>query len=575
MPRSRRARRFAIAALVGGVVALGGGGGAFASSAPDDGEYVVVYQATATSVDTGPDGVGNAQPVETGQIRLVCSVDECVVAEAPGLYKLDEMPFDPRVGMANKDFPGKDDACLRDEPSPASASLIASASSFAATVDQPAVGWDDCGGGDRIYVHAYVTTWRGTDATGDVCVFSTEGCDPEPTPSASATLLAAGPVDAEPAALSTSELATGDAAAPSVLSSLATPAEAGTAPSQLLLATALAVVLVLLVAFPTALLNSAVESGSDRLSGWWRSRRAPTSAETSAGEDPRPDGESDEPPRTAPWTKTWWWAAAGVVAASVVSAFVDPGFGFNVGSVRVVLSILVSFAIDVVLGWMLVVWLTRRLAPGVTHSYVFQPLTLLVVVAAVVFTRITAFEPGIVFGLVAGVAFGALVGRAQQARAALVTLGYAFAVALVAWVAYGLLGGGAAAGGSFWGTFAIETLSSVAIGGMAALPIALFPVRGLAGYAIWGWSRRVWAGCYAVGLFAFFVVLMPMPFSWDEVSLNLATWIGVYLAYAVVAVVAWLLITTPWRKDAPEAPEGAPADDAEEGAPEHVGRLDG
>ena len=65
----------------------------------------------------------------------------------------------------------------------------------------------------------------------------------------------------------------------------------------------------------------------------------------------------------------------------------------------------------------------------------------------------------------------------------------------------------------------------------------------MAGYAIWSWHRWVWAACYAVGLFAFFVVLMPMPFAWDAVAWDLAAWIGhVYLAYAIGAVVAWLLI---------------------------------
>jgi hypothetical protein len=185
--------------------------------------------------------------------------------------------------------------------------------------------------------------------------------------------------------------------------------------------------------------------------------------------------------------------------------------------------------------------------------------TLLIVVLAVVFTRLTGFEPGIVFGLVAGVAFGALAGRAQEARAALTTLGYAFGVALVAWVLYAMMGGGAASGGSFWHTFTIEMLSSVAIGGMAALPIALFPVRGLPGSAIWSWNRWIWAGCYAIGLFAFFIVLMPMPFSWAEVSLNITTWISIYLVYLVAAVVFWLLISRPWSRGAKTPSDTEPA----------------
>ncbi|WP_295576886.1 hypothetical protein [uncultured Microbacterium sp.] len=365
----------------------------------------------------------------------------------------------------------------------------------------------------------------------------------DPCPFLEAAAPEAGPADEPPGAAGPggeaapgSQLRSGDPGAPSMLSGLATPATAGTAPVQLALAVLLTVVLVLLVAFPTALLNSAVESGSERLSGWWARRRAP-----------HPDTTASEP-RAAAWARSWWWAASGVVIASVITAFADPQFGLNPGSGRVVLSILVSFAVDVVLGWALVVWIMSRVNPGSTHVYSFRPLTLLVVVAAVLFTRLTGFEPGIVFGLVAGVAFGAIAGRSAEAKSALVTLGYAFVLALVAWVVYGVVAG--TSGESFLATLLVETLAAVAVGGMAALPIALIPLRGMPGHAIWLWNRWVWAGCYAVGLIAFFIVLMPMPFSWDEVGWELGAWIAVYLVYALTAVTAWLLVTRPWRRDA-------------------------
>ena len=45
---------------------------------------------------------------------------------------------------------------------------------------------------------------------------------------------------------------------------------------------------------------------------------------------------------------------------------------------------------------------------------------------------------------------------------------------------------------------------------------------------------------------------MPMPFSWSAVGIPLRTWVLLYLAYAVAAVVAWAALTQPWRKDSPE-----------------------
>ena len=104
--------------------------------------------------------------------------------------------------------------------------------------------------------------------------------------------------------------------------------------------------------------------------------------------------------------------------------------------------------------------------------------------------------------------------------------------------------------------FVQETFSSMAIGGIAALPIALVPLRGLTGYAVFSWNRGAWAGTYAVGLFGFFFVLMPFPFAWKGVPLSIGTWIGIYLLYAVVAVVAWLVLARPWKHE-PAEPEGS------------------
>ncbi len=129
----------------------------------------------------------------------------------------------------------------------------------------------------------------------------------------------------------------------------------------------------------------------------------------------------------------------------------------------------------------------------------------------------------------------------------------------------------ATSGDSFWSTFLVETLSAMAVGGMAALPIALFPLRGLPGHAVWAWNRFVWAGCYVVGLFAFFVVLMPMPFSWEGVHWDLGAWIGVYLAYAVFAVAAWLFLARPWRTEPKPEPVPVGAPDPREGEPGALG----
>ena len=146
----------------------------------------------------------------------------------------------------------------------------------------------------------------------------------------------------------------------------------------------------------------------------------------------------------------------------------------------------------------------------------------------------TGFEPGIVFGLVAGIGFAALFGTAAPAKAALVPLAVGAGVGLLAWAGYGLLGD---ATGTV-GVLAAETLSATAVAGLVALPLALLPVPGLTGHVVFGWNRRVWAAFYAFGLFAFLVVLMPTPYAWDEVGWSLTAWVLAYVAYLLVAIAA-------------------------------------
>jgi hypothetical protein len=320
---------------------------------------------------------------------------------------------------------------------------------------------------------------------------------------------------------------------PGTLSTLPTVATSAR-PSNILWAIGFAVVLVLLVAFPTHLLNTAAEHGTDRFSTWWTQKRTtnrslPPAIEKLSG---------------------WPLAIAGVVVASIISAFVDPRFGQDAGgSLRILASILLAFILDVALGWVLLLLFLRRTMPDAKARLRFAPASLLLVAAAVVFSRITGFQPGIVFGLVAGVVIGATLATAAKARVALIGLGYSFAAGLLAWIVYTIVTAGSGPADSAGALFLQETLSAVAIGGMAVLPVALFPLRGMTGYDIFNWNRIVWGIAYGLGLIGFFFVLMPMPFAWQGVPLEVGVWVGLYLAYAVAAVAIWAFVTRPWEKD--------------------------
>ena len=246
----------------------------------------------------------------------------------------------------------------------------------------------------------------------------------------------------------------------------------------------------------------------------------------------------------------WAITAIGITVASIVSCFIDPQFGLNPGSLRLLLEVAVAFVVQSLLGWWIVGRLIRRGSPELTPIVEFKLLSLVIVIIAVVVSRVTGFEPGIVFGLVVGLNFGATLTATHRARIAIAGSGYALALGILAWIGYSLAVSAMGPHPGVVGSFVIESLSGLAVAGMATLPISLLPVRFLEGGDVFEWKRWAWAICYAVGLFAFLVILLPLPFSWGTVRTPLVVWAALYAAYCLAAVGLWLGLRATRRKTA-------------------------
>jgi len=331
------------------------------------------------------------------------------------------------------------------------------------------------------------------------------------------------------------------------LSGLTTVREALT-PPRVAFAAGGTIVLGLLMTFPSRLLSSAkdriVERAKPRALSWWRRFR-----EEKLGMKPA----AEKPPREVARFAGWPLAVGGLLLASILTVFIDPRAGFDLGTLRLFGSVFVAFLLDVGIGWLGLTLLVSRLVPTAVPYFKFKPWTFLVVVGAVLFTRLTAFEPGLAVGIVAGVVFGGVLAHAAKARLTLAVLGYAFALSIVAWFVYSALVASGPAEGEPWLLFVQETLAAITVAGIVALPLALIPVRGLVGYEIFSWSRRAWAIAYAVGLVGFLLVIVPLPSSWKEVPVSFVAWLGLFALYALAAVAVWLFVFKPW------VPE--PADD--------------
>ncbi|MEO9015661.1 MAG: hypothetical protein ABI275_10105, partial [Terrimesophilobacter sp.] len=309
---------------------------------------------------------------------------------------------------------------------------------------------------------------------------------------------------------------------PSVLSSLATVNEIDLSLAKIGTTLALTLILLLIVGYPAQLLNSTISQNYERIFRWSAPLQKRVAAARTRVTIPRKVG-----------------IAVGIVVASIIAAFVDPGFGPNLASGRMLASVAVSFVVDSLCAWLLISAVARRSGLARAPIVRFRYGSLVIVAAAVLFSRITGFEPGMVFGLVVGVTLGVTLAKAEDARLTLVGLGYAVAISIGSWFAFSQLTAVLPAEPGFVGVFVLETLSAFSVAGFASLPIALLPLAVLDGGKLFAWRKLVWAAGYAAALFIFLMILLPLPSSWGTVSTPLTLWLSLYIGFGVFAVLFW------------------------------------
>jgi hypothetical protein len=405
--------------------------------------------------------------------------------------------------------------------------LDIAAGSTSATITRSSAPGGPVGCSDGSEATATEATVSGTLSyqTGSVCVIdsSCPTATPRPTATASPKPIAAEKTIAELIVWPTD---------PSILSTLRTPSEAFSLPG-VAWAVGGATVLGLLVGLPSVLLDSATE----RISAWFEERRM------RRGREPRPTWAA--PPLTL---LGWPLAALGLIVAGIASALVDPDFGLTWDGARSAASIVGAFLAVIAVSWGCVGLIMKLAGPHTLPRVEFRPLTLVVVAAAVVFSRLSGLEPGVIFGLVAGLGFGAVVGARARGVVALLSVLYLLAASTLGWLGYGYLSARLGNTPEWWQLLGVETLAAIAMTGVSALPVALLPVRGLLGHSLWGWSRVLWGFAYGASIAGFLFMLLPLPDSWESVGVPVQVWVIGFGSYALLAVLVWLAVVRPWSR---------------------------
>ena len=331
----------------------------------------------------------------------------------------------------------------------------------------------------------------------------------------------------------------------------------------------------LLVGWPSSLLNSVVGSRYQSLTMWvgrkfrHKSKPPPPEAlEGGADEGSADNGVVASSPSSASGTASatgrpqtsrlpGWLMWPGFALAAILGAFIDPVFGLNLMSLRMVITLFCSFVLFNLAAWAVVRRVARRIQPDSQPYLRFRWGSLAIVAIAVLVARLLELQPGVIFGLVAGIAYAVTLQASRSAIITLVGSAFGLALAFVGWLGYSLLAP-VSDGGNVALVFLVEFLAGVTIKGVATLPLSLLPIGTLDGAKLIKWKRRAWGAAYAVGLAAFMVVLLTIPKSWGSIPGDFVRWVLIFGIYAVLAVAIWAI--NAWRlkkrKPKPEAEQG-------------------
>ncbi|GAB2511905.1 Ig-like domain-containing protein [Paramicrobacterium agarici] len=267
------------------------------------------------------------------------------------------------------------------------------------------------------------------------------------------------------------------------------------------------------------------------LAGTLARRRAAGSAVVFAGRNRSPHEFDKAPLLAAPGRVAM--IVIGIVAAGAITIFANPVDGRPAYLRLLIAAVTAAAIINAAAAWLPRI-LSHAWQCGFTEVRM-NPRWLLVVVAAVLASRILDLNPALLFALVTTVRVPTVLSRPVLARLALSRIGAVFLVGVFAWLLASLV----PQGGSFFTQLLIETANITALVGIGSAAIMMVPLGRLSGRAIFAWSRPLWLGSVLAILTALFVMLGPSIENWRATG-NILAALALVFAFAALGISVWL-----------------------------------
>jgi hypothetical protein len=243
-------------------------------------------------------------------------------------------------------------------------------------------------------------------------------------------------------------------------------------------------------------------------------------------------------------------------ATAILYGFLDPHIAFDEATISMVLGVGLAIGVAVLVGGTASRRFVKRVRgdEGKLRAY---PAALLVAIVCVVISRVASFQPGYLYGIVAGIAFTASLTKEDEGKAAARAALAGLVASVVAWIVWIPIGNSASGADANIVVLTLDAfLAAMFVGGLQALVFGFVPVRYLPGAKVWAWSKPVWLLLFGVGSFGFLHVLLHPESDYDG---SLETMLVLFLAFATASGAFWAYfrLRTPKPKAA-EAPVLSP-----------------
>jgi hypothetical protein len=298
---------------------------------------------------------------------------------------------------------------------------------------------------------------------------------------------------------------------------LASPTDAFSSVSADVVNASIAVAAALFITFPANLFNQTFEENYADIRAWWRKRFRWLLGDrvddaTAAGED---DMAAEHEPARDPKTQPAAFATV-VIGGAFLGGLLDPEFGANLRSVLNVFALALAICAGIVIPMFVAQGFYRASGSSARLQVRALPAGLAIAAACVLLSRLSGFQPGYLYGVVAGVVLGRSIGKREQAHLIVMTTLAVIAASVVAWIAWAGINGSAQEPGANDALVLLDdALAAMFVAGLVGSVISMLPLRFLPGDVLKSWNSRIWAAVFTISLFGLIQVMLR-PHATDE-----------------------------------------------------------